>query len=249
MKVIILEDEAPAAERLKKMLLATAFGVEVVAVLPTLANAVAWLAANPLPDLIFMDIELGDGLSVDLVKRTRIDCPVIFVTAYDEYWQDAFEYNSLDYLLKPLKKEKLEAALQKFNELKEYFAQRYRDLQTWREIGPKFRTGFLVRRGIEHVSIKTTEISYFYATHKVVCLVRNDGSKFILDQSLAEIEKQVDPATFYRVNRKYLVHHGAVRRILSLPKSKLVIEIAPTVNEEIIVSSENSAGFKKWLAR
>jgi two-component system, LytTR family, response regulator len=249
MKVIILEDEAPAAERLKKMLLATAYAVEVAAVLPTLSSAVAWLAANPLPDLIFMDIELGDGLSVDLVKRTRIDCPVIFVTAYDEYWQEAFEYNSLDYLLKPLKKERLEAALHKFNELKEYFAQRYRDLQAWREPGPKFRSGFFVRRGIEHVSIKTTEIAFFYATHKMVCLVRNDGSKFILDQSLADIEKQVDPVTFYRVNRKYLVHLQAVRRIHSLPKSKLVVEVAPAIKEEIIVSSENSAGFKKWLVR
>lgn len=249
MKVIILEDEAPAAERLKKMLRATSFGVEVLAVLPTLASAVAWLGANPLPDLIFMDIELGDGLSVGLVKRVRIDCPVIFVTAYDEYWQEAFEYNSVDYLLKPVRMEKLEAALGKLSEVKKYFALRYHDLLGYREAGPAFKEGFLVRRGIEHVSIKVSEIAFFYATHKVVCLLRCDGAKFILDQSLAEIEKKVDPVIFYRVNRKYLVHRQAVRRIHSLPKSKLVIEVVPAVTEEVVISSENSAGFKKWLAR
>jgi two-component system LytT family response regulator len=257
MKVIIIEDEAPAAERLKKMLQATACDIEVIGVLSTLSEALAWMGANPLPDLIFMDIQLSDGLSLDLAKVVRVDCPVIFITAYDEYWQEAFEYNSIEYLLKPLKKEKLEAALNKFGELKEYFRGRYRDLMDYQGSGQgsgqgpgrKYKDRFLVRRGGEYVPIKTADVSYFYASHKLVCLVRKDGTKFILDHSLSDIEKQVDPGEFYRVNRKYLVNLQAIRRIHALLKSKLTIEVAPPAAEELVISSENSSGFKKWIGR
>jgi DNA-binding LytR/AlgR family response regulator len=249
MKVIIIEDEAPAAERLKKMLRASACDIEVIQVLSTLSGALAWIGANPLPDLIFMDIQLSDGLSLDLVKIVRIDCPVIFTTAYDEYWQEAFEYNSIEYLLKPLKKEKLEAALHKFGELKEYFRGRYRDLMEYQGSGRKYKDRFLVRRGGEYVSIKAADVSFFYASHKLVCLVRKDGTKFILDHSLSDIEKQVDPDEFYRVNRKYLVNLQAIRRIHALSKSKLTIEVVPPAAEELVISSENSSGFKKWIDR
>jgi two-component system, LytTR family, response regulator len=247
MKVIIIEDEAPAAERLKKMLQDTAFTIDIVGVLRTVAGALTWLGANPLPDLIFMDIALSDGLSLDLIKNARIDCPVIFITAYDEYWQEAFEYNSIEYLLKPLKQERLEAALRKFNEMRDYFACRYKDLLAYREPEQKYKDRFLVRRGIEHVPIAAAAIAFFYASHKLTCLVRMDGSKFILDQSLADIAKQLDPAQFYRVNRKYLVSRQAIGKIQSLPKSKLTIEVNPAPKEELMISSENSAGFKKWM--
>lgn len=249
MKVIIIEDEAPAAERLKKMLQAADADIEVLRVLSTVSGALAWLAANQLPDLIFMDIELSDGLSLDLFKRMRIECPVIFITAYDEYWQEAFEYNSIDYLLKPVKKERLEAALKKFQELKDFFTSRFTNLLAWRAGEIKYKDRFLVRRGVEYVSIKTTDIAFFYASHKLVCMVRNDGSKFILDHSLADIEKQVDPVEFYRINRKYLVNLLAIRRIHLLPKSKLTVEVSPSPNEELVISSENSGGFKKWMDR
>ncbi|HTR31617.1 MAG TPA: LytTR family DNA-binding domain-containing protein, partial [Puia sp.] len=184
MKVVIIEDEAPAAARLQKMLAATASGVEVLAVLDTLSGATAWLRANPAPDLIFMDIQLSDGLSLDLVKTMKIGCPVIFVTAYDAYWQEAFGCHGIDYLLKPVKQERLEAALRKLDEIREYFMARYMGLVEKQGVKGKF----LVRRGSEFVSIRVEEISFFYASHKLVCLVRKDGAKFILDQSLAEIE-------------------------------------------------------------
>jgi DNA-binding LytR/AlgR family response regulator len=246
MKVVIIEDETPAAARLKKMLAATGFDIEVVAILDTLAGASAWMRSNPAPDLIFMDIELGDGLSLDLVREVRIGCPVIFVTAYDEYWQEAFEYNSIDYLLKPVKRERLEAALKKFDELKDYFMTRYRELVENRGV---HKEKFLVRRGLEYVSIRMEEIAFFHASHKLVCLVRKDGAKFILDRSLAEIEKQVDDGRWFRLNRKYLVNAAAIRKVTALPKSKLLVEVEPAVKEELVVSSENSGAFKKWLNR
>jgi DNA-binding LytR/AlgR family response regulator len=253
MKVVIIEDEAPAAARLTKMLGATAFGIEVVAVLDTLAGAKAWIRSNPAPDLIFMDIELSDGLSLDMVREVKVGCPVIFVTAYDEYWQEAFEYNSIDYVLKPVKVERLEAALRKLGEMKEYFMSRYLRMMEGRggegAEGSRYREKFLVRRGIEYVSIRAEEIAYFHASHKLVCLVRRDGAKFILDRSLAEIEKEVDGGMFHRVNRKYLVNAAAIRKVSALAKSKLLVEVEPAAKEELVVSSENSAGFKKWMGR
>lgn len=249
MKVIIIEDEAPAAGRLKRMLQETSYDVEVLTVLDTLSASIAWLGANPTPDLIFLDIELSDGLSLDLIRYTRVNCPVIFITAYDEYWQEAFEYNSIDYLLKPLKKERLEAALHKYTGMKEYFRAQFRDLLDYQAGERKYKDRFLVKRGIEYVSVPTMDISFFYASHKLVCLVRKDGSKFILDHSLSDMEKQIDPELFFRINRKYLVNIRSIQRIHSLPKSKLSIEVAPPSGEELIISAENSSGFKKWINR
>jgi DNA-binding LytR/AlgR family response regulator len=243
MKVVIIEDEAPAAARLKKMLGATAHGIEVVAVLDTLAGAKAWIRSNPSPDLIFMDIQLSDGLSLDLVREVRVGCPVIFVTAYDEYWQEAFGYNGIDYVLKPVKRERLEAALGKYEELKEYFMTRY--LRMMENRG--YKEKFLVKRGVEYVSIRVEEIAFFHASHKLVCLVRGDGAKFILDRSLAEIEKEVGEGMFCRVNRKYLVNRAAIRKVSVLPKSKLLVEVEPAASEGLVVSSEGSAGFKRWF--
>jgi DNA-binding LytR/AlgR family response regulator len=247
MNVVIIEDEAPAADRLKKMLAGSDRGIEVMAVLDTLAGARAWFGANGSPDLIFMDIQLSDGLSLDLVKGLGLGCPVIFVTAYDDYWQEAFEYNGIDYLLKPVKRERLEGALGKFGELREFFARRYKDLLDYRE--GEFRNKFLVRRGSEFVSIPVEEIAFFYASHKLVCLVRKDGAKFLLDQSLAEIEKQVDGSVWFRVNRKYLVNSAAIRKVSVLAKSKLLVVVAPVAAEDLVVSSENSALFKKWFGK
>jgi DNA-binding LytR/AlgR family response regulator len=247
MKVVIIEDEAPAAERLKKMLAATGRQIEVVAVLDTLAAARAWFGANGSPDLVFMDIQLSDGLSLDLVRAARIGCPVIWVTAYDEYWQEAFEYNGIDYVLKPVKRERLEGALEKLGELREFFERRFKDLLEYKDI--KYKSKFMVRRGVEFVSIGVEEIAFFYASHKLVCLVRKDGVKFILDHSLAEIEKQVDGAAWFRVNRKYLVNSTAIRKVSALAKSKLKVMVSPTAAEELVVSSENSAAFKKWFGK
>jgi two-component system LytT family response regulator len=119
----------------------------------------------------------------------------------------------------------------------------------YQDSGRKYKDRFLVRRGGEFVPIKTADVSFFYASHKLVCLVRKDGTKFILDHSLSDIEKQVDPGEFYRVNRKYLVNLQAIRRIHALSKSKLTIEVAPPAAEELVISSENSSGFKKWIDR
>jgi DNA-binding LytR/AlgR family response regulator len=250
MKVIIIEDEKPAAEKLLKAVQQSNPAIEVTAILTSVKASVDWLQQNPMPDLLFMDIELGDGLSFKIFDNVNITSPVIFCTAFDEYWQEAFEHNSIDYLLKPVKQDKLETALNKYDKLKQHFASSFQQLQQWQQqpaAGHKKR--FLVKRGTDYISIKTDDIAYFYAAHKLVCMVDNKNQKFILDQSLADIEKQLDPVQFYRVNRKYLVHLGAIKKIKVYPKSKLQVEVEPAINEDIIISQENTAAFKEWMGQ
>ncbi len=250
MKVIIIEDEKPAAEKLLKAIRQTDPSIEVQAVLNSVKASAEWLQQNPMPDLMFMDIELGDGLSFKIFEKINVSSPVIFCTAFDEYWQEAFEHNSIDYLLKPVKQEKLEAALKKYDKLKQYFASNFQQLQQWQQLpSGVFKKRFLVKRGTDYISVRTDDIAYFYATHKLVCMVDNKAQKFILDQSLAEIEKQLDPSQFYRVNRKYLISLAAIKKIKTYPKSKLQLEVEPPVAEEIIISQENVAGFKKWMGQ
>lgn len=249
MKAIIIEDEKPAAEKLKKAIAKADPTIEVVAVLNSVKDSVEWLSANDMPGLLFMDIELTDGLSFKIFEKVNIGSPVIFTTAYDEYWQEAFENNSIDYLLKPVSQEKLDAALNKYNKLKQHFAENFQNLVNHSQQSNGNKKRFLVKRGSDYVSIRTEDIAYFYAAHKLVCLVDSKGQKFILDQSLADIEKNVSTAQFYRVNRKYLVNMNSIKKIKAYPKSKLLLEIDPPVSEEIVISQENVSSFKEWMGQ
>jgi DNA-binding LytR/AlgR family response regulator len=247
MKIVLIEDEKPAAEKLKKALLKVNSSFEIVAVLGSVQSAEEWFSEQPMPELLFMDIELSDGLSFQLFDKIKITCPIIFCTAYDEYWQEAFEHNSIDYLLKPVNQDKLEQALSKYETLKQHFAQNLQQLLQSQQRTTDFKKRFLVKRGADYISIKTEDIAYFYATHKLVCMVDHQNQKFILDQSLADLEKETDPSVFYRVNRKYLVNVSAIQKIKSYPKSKLQLELQPTAQEEVIISQENVTAFKEWM--
>lgn len=249
MKVIIIEDEKPAAEKLKKGMEQAGVAITVEAVLASVQAATSWLQQHPMPDLIFMDIELTDGLSFKILENVNVTCPIIFTTAFDEYWQEAFEYNSIDYLLKPVKQEKLEASLQKFEKLKQFFTANLQQLQQWRQkTDPaSYKKRFLVKRGMDYVTIRAEEVAYFYATHKLVCMVDARGQKFILDKSLADLEKETDPAQFHRLNRKFLVNIQAIRKIKAYAKGKLQVELDPPLQEEVFISQENVSAFKVWV--
>lgn len=249
MKVVIIEDEKPAVDKLRNALGKYDESIEVTEVLRSVHASVQWIKNNAMPDLFFMDIELTDGLSFKIFEEAKITCPIIFTTAYHDYWQEAFEHSSIDYLLKPIRQDKLEAAMAKYEILKQHFAQNLQQLLSQNVSGNGIRKRFLVKRGIDYVSIKAEEIAYFYATHKFVCLVDTRANRFILDQSLADLEKQVDPALFYRVNRQYLVHIDAIKKIKSYPKSKIQLEVDPKTSEEIIISQENVAAFKDWMGQ
>ncbi|MES2772645.1 MAG: LytTR family DNA-binding domain-containing protein [Bacteroidota bacterium] len=247
MRIVIIEDEKPAAEKLLKALQKADGSIMVSAVLNSVEASVAWLQNNPAPDLLLMDIELTDGSSFKIFDNIKIACPVIFTTAYDEYWQEAFEHNSIDYLLKPIKQEKLEAALAKYELLKNHFATNMQQLLHWQQLPQQYKKRYLVKRGTEYIAIKTTDIAFCYATHKLTCMVDCQNQKFILDKSLADLEKELDPAQFFRINRKYLANINAVKKIKAYGKGKLLLELFPAVEEEVVISNENMAAFKEWV--
>lgn len=250
MKAIIIEDEKPAAEKLLKAIQIADESIDIIATITSVKDSIEWLQSNPMPDLLFMDIELSDGHSFRIFEAVNINSPVIFCTAFDEYWQEALEHSGIDYLLKPIKQEKLETALGKYDKLKKHFASGLQLLmQNSSQSANGYKKRFLVKRGTDYISIKTEEIAYFYATHKVICLIDKKNQKFILDQSLADIEKIIDPAQFYRANRKYLVSMNAIKKIKAYPKSKLQVELEPETAEEIIISQENVTAFKEWMGQ
>lgn len=249
MRVIIIEDEKPAAEKLRQALGTIDPSLKVDTILTSVKESETWLVQNGNPELIFMDIELTDGLSFAIFTRCKITCPVIFTTAYDEYWQEAFEHNSIDYLLKPIKPEKLQASLNKYYLLRSHFSVNVQQLLEWQQSPlAGYKKRFLVKKGIDLVSIKSEEIAYLYAVQKMVCLVTSGGQKYLLDKSLSDLQKEADPQLFYRINRKYLVNINAIRRIKTLSKSKLQVELNPAVNEEVTLSQDTVAAFKSWMA-
>ncbi len=247
MKLLIIEDEHPAAEKLTAALHQSPYPVDIIGMTTSVAQSVEWLKQHPMPDLIFMDIELGDGQSFRIFDQVTIDCPVIFTTAYDEYWQEAFEHNSIDYLLKPVSQEKLDSALKKYLSLQQHFSTALQQLRQWQQQPSTPKKRFLIKRGGDYFSLRTEDIAWACATHKMVCLVDKSGQRHLLDKSLTELEKELDPAQFFRLNRKYLASINAIRKLRSQGKGKLLVELEPNAPEEVIVSSEQTAGFKEWM--
>lgn len=249
MKLIIIEDERTAADKLILSIKACGTSIEILAVLGSVQESVEWLQHNAHPDLILMDIQLTDGLSFRIFDYVRVSCPVIFTTAYDDYWQQAFEYNSIDYLLKPVQQQQLEHTFAKYEKIKQYFHSHFQSLMQYHQhpAAEKIKKRFLVKRGVDYIAVKSEDIAYFYAVNKLVCMVDKTGHKFILDRSLADLEKETDPLLFYRANRKYLINIAAIKKIKSYPKSKLQLELVPPVEEEVIISQENVSDFKAWM--
>lgn len=247
MKILIIEDELPAAERLSEALFQLRNDLELLSILQTVKESVQWLKSNQRPDLVFMDIELTDGQSFQIFDEVKLVCPVIFCTAYDDYWQNAFEHNSIDYLLKPIAQEKLSAALQKYEHLKAHFSNSFEQLQKFRKNPDQFKKRWLLKRGTDYIALKTEEIAFFYAAHKMVCLVDTGGQKYLLDKSLSDIERELNPAHFFRLNRQFLAHINSIKKLKSIGKGRLLVELAPPAPEDVLISSEQTAAFKDWL--
>jgi two-component system LytT family response regulator len=246
-QVFLIEDEKPALEKLTGMLHEVDPEIHIAGTAMSVRESVDWLQQHPAPDLILMDIALSDGSSFEIFEQAYISCPVIFITAYDEYWQEAFEHNSIDYLLKPVKKEKLTAALQRYDKLKDHFKSRLTALLNTHQETGVYKKRFLVKRGNDLFSINCEDIAYFYAAEKMVCLVDTKGQRFVLDQSLAELEKQLNPEDFNRVNRKFILQRKSILRARTYSKSKLLLDVSPPIGEDIIISQEYLAHFKAWF--
>lgn len=247
MKILLIEDEQPAAERLAEALLQVRDDLHLIGVLPTVKESVNWLKTHPHPDLVLMDIELTDGQSFQIFDDVQLNCPVIFCTAYDDYWQKAFEHNSIDYLLKPVSHDKLAAALQKYEQLKAHFAHSLEQLRKYQKITDTYKKRWLIKRGTDYIALKTEEIAFFYAAHKMACLVDNHGQRYLLDKSLSDIERELNPTQFFRLNRQYLAQINAIKKLKSIGKGKLLVELHPSAPEEVLISAEQTNAFKDWL--
>lgn len=247
-RTIIIEDEKPAALRLEKLLLKLDNEIVIDAIIDTVESAVKWLSNNPQPELIMLDIQLGDGISFDIFSKINMESYVIFATAYDEYAIRAFELNSIDYLLKPVDEKKLAVSLEKFRKRRSFQAENIgKLLEDFNRKSDKFKKRFVINIANKIKVIETSDISYFYSKEKSTFLCTSDNRHFPLDFSLDNIEEIINPDAFFRINRQYLVSFHAIAKIDVLSKSRIKIETLPSANEEILVSSSRTAEFRIWL--
>ncbi|MBM3783317.1 MAG: response regulator transcription factor [Acidobacteria bacterium] len=248
MRLVIVEDEPLAREKLAAFLTAAAPDAEIVAKLGSVSEAVAWFQSNAAPDLLFCDILLSDGMSFEIFRAAPVPCPVVFTTAFDEYLLEAFQSNGIDYLLKPIRQSQVAAALGKYRALAEHFAADYQTrLRNVTHHNAKRRDRFLVRKGVGYHVIRTGEIAYFHAEDKLVFLMTRSGQRYLVDMPLAAIEAELERGEFFRANRAWLVHVDAVERLAPCGKGKLMLELTPSTREPVVVSQERAAACRSWL--
>ncbi|MEL6123863.1 MAG: LytTR family DNA-binding domain-containing protein [Bacteroidota bacterium] len=254
MKVIIIEDEYYAAEKLKKQLHAIDPKIEVIAVIESGEGVLNFFSTPPPHDLILSDIHLADGLCFPVLARLELDAPIIFTTAYDKYALEAFETNGIDYLLKPIHPERLAQAIEKFQSLKSGPSQQdaLKELTTMLSQQQKiYKSRFLCKLGSKITSIQTTETLYFYSKDKMTFLVNRDGKRFPINHTLDELDRMMDPSHFFKLNRQFLVHFDAIKEIHPHFKGRLKIKLPKSElqHEDIVVSTERSPLLKSWLDR
>ena len=255
MNILIVEDEAMAARRLVSLLEQLTASLNVLAKLDSVKRAVSWLQNEPDPDLIFLDIQLADGLSFEIFDKVNVKAPIIFTTAFDEYAIQAFKVNSIDYLLKPLDPEELRQALDKFEQRFKQEAPTAAPFdmaaiqQAMQMMTHQFKERFVVRIG-EHIkTIDTALATCFYSQEKTTFLQTAADKRYIIDYTLEQVEQQVDPRRFFRINRKYLVSLDAVKDIVTYSNSRLRLILKHTDDMDAIVSRDRVPEFKKWLDR
>jgi DNA-binding LytR/AlgR family response regulator len=251
MKLLIIEDEKPAVKKLVSLLNKIDSTIIIAGVLESVEASINWLNDNPAPDLILMDIRLEDGICFEIFETINVKTPVIFTTAYDEYAIKAFKINSVDYLLKPVDENSLKNALDKFRLL--HF-DKNRDMDNIRplleEFSRQYKSRFLVKIGEHYKSIAANDICYFYIIEKNTFLKTAEGKTYNIDFSLEQIQNIVDPAKFFRINRKYIVNADRISDIVSYYSNRLLLKLVnEQKNEELVVSREKVTAFKKWMDR
>jgi len=253
MKVIIIEDEAPAATRLGRMLHDLGKGIEVVRLLDSVEAAVGYLRSAEAGgiDLLFMDIQLADGISFSIFEQVQLAQPVIFTTAFDHYVLKAFKVNSIDYLLKPVDVVELTAAIEKYQKLHGGNGDLATKIERLvHEMSPsKYRERLLIKRGQQLTFLKTSSMAHCHADGKLCYATDFNGASFLLDNTLQHLEASVNPQQFYRVNRQLLVNIEAIRKVYTWLGGRLKLELAPPTQADTIVSRERVGGFKDWMGK
>ncbi len=255
LRVLILEDEAPALTRIRALLTEAAPDSLVAGTADSVRAAGAWLAAHPAPDLILADIQLSDGLSLDLFRATPPPCPVVFTTAHDDYLLDAFATHGIAYLLKPVKAAALAAALKKYRDLGRHFAANFSALATQlaapvaAPAAPLPRRRILAQKGLAFQPIALDDVAYFFSEHKLTFLVTPRAERFLVNDSLATLEAELPAAEFFRLNRTVLARISAVRSFRPIGKGRLAVQLHPPTAGEMQVTQERAADFRTWAGR
>lgn len=255
MDIFIIEDEELALRRLKGLLKEVAHAANIVGDADSIESSVEWLRHHPHPDLILMDIELSDGQSFEIFDLIQVQSAIIFTTSYDEYAIKAFKVNSVDYLLKPIEKEDLHNALGKFAHVKKHFGTTALDVESLvkelrDKLQPKaYRKRFLVKQGIKLISIDAKDIAYFYTEGRINFFRTNNGSKYIVEYTLEELEGMLPPDDFFRINRSFFISVTSVAKIDEYFGQRLALTLRPTYDGEAIVSRERVAEFKQWMGK
>jgi DNA-binding LytR/AlgR family response regulator len=244
MNVLIIEDELPARAKLTAMLQVINPAINVVAQLGSVRESLEWLSKNSEPHLAFVDIQLSDDHSFEIFRKHPVKFPVIFTTAYDKYMLESFEFNSIDYLLKPITEQKLKRALDKIQKLEQHFFQGNILKLIQQKTPAKGR--IVGRKGTEFVAINTDEVAYFFTDHKIVFVRDFAGRQMIVDKNLVELESELDPTYFFRLNRKFIAHQKAIDRFKP-DNGKIQIFLKPEMKEEVHVSKEMAPEFRKWI--
>ncbi len=248
MNIVIIEDEQPARERLAELLKDIMPDARIVATLDAVQPASKWFSENPSPDLVLLDVQLADGTAFDLLKLIKIECPVIFTTAHRKYALDAFKAKSIDYLLKPVKKQDLESALLKLEEFKHLFGKEDINASQKSMQPPTYKKRFIIRFG-EHIkTLAVEDISYCISENKSTFARTFDGQKYPMDYNLDTLEGMLDPQHFFRINRQYLINLKAIAEMKIFSKARVIVRLNPPVKDLPVVSSERAADFKLWLA-
>lgn len=250
MKALIIEDERPAARRLARML--EAEQITVVHMLHSVAESITWFAENPDPDLIFLDIQLSDGLSFEIFDTVAVRSPIIFTTAFDEYALRAFKLNSIDYLLKPIDPDELLQALTKYRErVKETTAITvdFDDIRRMliNPVDQSYKKRFTVRVGQHLKILLAEEIECFFSENKGTYAATKDGRSYLMDTTLEQLETDLEPETFFRVSRKFYVNVHFIKDIIAYSNSRLKLMLQTYSDSEIIVARERVRDFKLWL--
>lgn len=254
MNILIVEDEELAVKKLQKTLANVDPSANVVGVTDSIKGTVDWLQNNNSADLILMDIELADGQSFEVFNQVEVKAPVIFTTSYDEYALKAFKVNSVDYLLKPVQTEDLQAALTKYKKLTDgkkadvNLESLVKQLQ--QQLQPKeYRKRFLVKHAQKLVSVDVEEIAFFYSDGRLNFFKTKDNKKYVVDYTMEELEDMLNPDQFFRISRSFYVAIDAIEKIDDYFGNRLILQLKPAVDKEALVSREKVSDFKKWMGK
>jgi two-component system, LytTR family, response regulator LytT len=248
-RILIIEDEETAARRLSKLVKESLSEAEVINHFSSITSAVEWFRTNEQPDLAFFDIHLADGSSFEIFKRVAVECPVIFTTAYDQYALEAFKVNSIDYLLKPVKKDELERAIDKFKKL--HYKTAPVDIQKLLssiQQKAEYKERFVIRYGEHMKTIQASDIAYIISENRISFAVLKEGKRYALDFNMDQLEEMLNPKLFFRINRQFIISYGSITEMLTYSKSRVLVKLNPPTKEDTIVSTERSSSFKAWLA-